>query len=125
VARPRQTHDRQKTRVTKVLPVDCRILELPAPSSKNLVTTGQVFGGRTINLSEDGLLVNTDYFLDPKTRLEVVFKLGEGPSRKTIKVQAEVARCQKNAFNLYGRWALGLHVVQPPREFSILTDHFS
>ena len=59
------------------------------------------------------------------TKVEILFNLPDGKVKKVIKVTAQVARCQRNAFNLYGRYGVGLHISQPPKEFSLLTAYFS
>jgi hypothetical protein len=117
-------NQRGKSRITRVLPVDCRVVELPLQKSgQSLADAEQSFGGRTINLSEDGLLINTDFFLDPKTKIEVSFTLPD--NGKKLKLLAQVARSQKNAFNLYGRYGVGLHLLEIPKEYPLLTSYFS
>jgi hypothetical protein len=117
---------RGKKRVTTVLPVDCKLIELPTlQTSANLLEVGQTFGGRTINVSESGLLINSDYQLDSGTKLEVLLVFDHHSQKKHIRLVAEVIRSRRNAYDLYGRWAMGMRVLEiKEKDFDFLTNLF-
>ena len=104
-----KNESRDKLRVTRVLPVDITIVDML--DSTHHLMEGSTFGGRTINISRTGLLVNSDYELDPKTVVDVLLEIDQ-PSKKKITVRAEVAWAKRNAIDLYGRWAMGLHIIK-------------
>lgn len=120
------TEVRGNRRVTTILPVDCKIVELPeVQTSKIPLQKGQSFGGRTINVSKTGLLINSDYELDPKTEVEVTLYLHNEGIKKAIKALARVARARRNAYDLYGRWAMGLHFLEiDPKDLQLLSNLF-
>ncbi len=99
-------------RVTKVLPVECKVVALPMLRvGRTMMRPGDSFGGRTINISRTGLLINSDVELDLKTVLDVTLTL-ENRAKTKMRITTHVARVKRNAFNLYGHWAMGLHVVR-------------
>jgi hypothetical protein len=111
---------RQKKRVTKVLPVDCTVVSLPLNKlAPHFVGPGDTFGGRTINFSQIGLHVDSDLELDPMTVLDVTVSLDK-PAKK-ITVRTQVAWARRNAFDLYGRWGMGLRIIEArPGDMEIL-----
>lgn len=113
-------------RVTKVLPVDCKVVALPdVRLGRTLLRPGDSFGGRTINISRTGLLINSDVELDLKTVLDVTLTL-ENRAKTKMRLTAEVARVKRNAFNLYGHWAMGLHVTRDDdRTMEFLDKYFN
>ncbi len=110
-------------RVTTVLPVDCRVFEFPAERTVKIpLALGQSFGGRTINVSKTGLLINSDYELDIRTKVEVILHVQHEGQRRTIRVLAQVARTRRNAYDLYGRWGMGLHFLEiQPKDLQLLS----
>ena len=108
--RPKE-EGRDKKRVTKVLPVDCRVVALPLnQSTQHHLTEGDTFGGRTLNLSRTGLQVHSDFELDPKTLVDVSLDLDQPAGRITLRV--EVAWAKRNAVAIYGRWSMGLRIIE-------------
>jgi hypothetical protein len=108
--RPKE-EGRDKKRVTKVLPVDCRVVALPLnQSTQHHLSEGDSFGGRTINLSRTGLQIHSDFELDPKTLVDISLQLGDSGRRITVRV--EVAWAKKNAVAIYGRWSMGLRITE-------------
>ena len=105
--------DRQRNpRFTQVLPVDLRVISIPGTAvGKPLVSIGQDFAGRTINISEDGLLINSDFELDKDTTLEVTIMTGDDGDRP-IQAVTKVAWARRNAFDMFGRWAMGLRILE-------------
>jgi hypothetical protein len=116
---------RTKRRITKVLPVDCTIVSLPLnQSTPHFLGAGDGFGGRTINISQSGLQVHSDIELDPLTVVDVTVSLDRPAKRVTVRTQ--VAWAKRNAADLYGRWALGLHIIDArPGELEILNAYYS
>ena len=116
---------RANKRVTRVLPVDCRILSFADHQvAKHALKEGDNFGGRTINLSKDGLLINSDFELDKKSKVEIKLTLSED-SKTVIRLIGEVAWAKRNAFNIYGRWAMGIHIIEAkPADIFALADFF-
>jgi hypothetical protein len=103
---------RHAKRVTKIIPVDCKILQFPGDQlSKHVLKKGESFGGRTINISKSGLLINSDFELDKKTLVEVTLSLNPSGKPK-IHLSVEVAWAKRNAFVIYGRWAMGMRIVE-------------
>jgi hypothetical protein len=121
--RPKE-EGRDKKRVTKVLPVDCKVVALPLnQSTQHHLTEGDTFGGRTINLSRTGLQVHSDFELDPKTLVDLGLQLGESGPRITVRV--EVAWAKRNAAAIYGRWGMGLRIIEAkPADLEALYDYF-
>lgn len=116
---------RRNKRVTRVLPVDIRVLDFPDNKvAKHALKKGESFGGRTINISKDGLLVNSDFELDKKSKIEVVLTLNES-GKHQIHLLGEVAWAKRNAFDIYGRWAMGIHIDEgKPADILALADFF-
>ena len=116
---------RGKKRITSVLPMDCTVVSLPLNrSTGHHLGPGDSFGGRTINLSKTGLQIHSDYELDPKTLVDLAVSLDK-PVRRTLTVRAQVAWSKRNAADLYGRWSMGLHIVEArPGELEALHDYY-
>ena len=101
---------REKKRVTHVLPVECKVLGFsPVSVAKHILKIGEIFGGRTINISMDGMLINSDYELDKGTLVDLTLSINESGKPK-IHLIAEVAWARRNAYNIYGRWAMGMRI---------------
>lgn len=117
---------RQDPRITKVLPVDCKIVELsPEHKSGQGLKVGQKIPARTINVSKNGVLINSDFEIDIKTKVELSIAIKSRGEAKTIHIRAEVARARRNAWDLYGRWGMGLKILQiDPKELSLVSDYF-
>ncbi len=110
------TETRSKERVTTVLAVDCKVSGLPSNRGPNFpLKIGDSFGGRTINVSADGVLINSDYQVDKGTLLDLAISSSEQGKPKT-KLTAKVAWSRRNAFDLYGRWAMGMQLVKGKTE---------
>ncbi len=108
--RPKE-EGRDKKRVTKVLPVDCKLVALPLnQSTQHHLNEGDAFGGRTLNISRTGLQIHSDYELDPKTLVDAKLQLGEGGRQVTVRL--EVAWAKRNAAPIYGRWSMGLRITE-------------
>jgi hypothetical protein len=116
---------RRSKRVTRVLPVDCTVLEFADNRvAKHVLNEGDSFGGRTINISKDGLLINSDYELDKKTKVEIQLSLSEGDKAK-IRLTGEVAWAKRNAYDIHGRWAMGIRILEAkPADIFALADFF-
>lgn len=116
---------RRNQRVTRVLPLDCKVLEFSGNQvAKHALKEGDSFGGRTINISKDGLLINSDFELDKKTRVEIVLSLNESGKHR-IHLIGSVAWAKRNAFDIYGRWAMGIHIDDAkPADVLALADFF-
>jgi hypothetical protein len=110
---------RVKNRKTKVLPVDCTLVALPLNKvSSHSLKPGDSFGGRTLNLSKTGLQVHSDFELDPKSMVDVTVTLAK-PA--TVTVRCEVAWAKRNAADLYGRWSMGLRILESrPSDLEVL-----
>jgi len=105
------THEfRDKKRVTHVLPVECKVLGFsPVSVGKHSLKVGETFGGRTINISMDGMLINSDYELDKGTLVDLTLSVSDTGKPK-IHLIAEVAWARRNAYNIYSRWAMGMRI---------------
>lgn len=116
---------RRNKRVTRVLPLDCKVVEFADHRvAKHVLNEGDSFGGRTINISKDGLLINSDYELDKKTKVEISLSLDENQKTK-IHLSGEVAWAKRNAYDIYGRWAMGIHILEArPADIFALADFF-
>ena len=121
--RPKE-EGRDKTRVTKVLPVDCKLIALPLnQSTQHHLTEGDTFGGRTLNLSRTGVQIHSDFELDPKTLVDATLQLGETGRRVTVRL--EVAWAKRNAAPIYGRWSMGLRITEAkPADLDSLHAYF-
>ena len=99
-------------RFTQVLPIDLRVTAMsPTAAGKPVIQLGQDFTGRTINLSADGLLINSDFELDRDTIMDVTIMTGQDGERP-IHASVKVAWARRNAFDMFGRWAMGLRILQ-------------
>lgn len=117
-----KSESRDKLRITRVLPIDITIVDML--DSTHHLSEGSSFGGRTINISRTGLLVNSDYELDPKTVVDVQLEIDK-PVKKKITMRAEVAWAKRNAIALYGRWGMGLHIIKAkPADLEALHTFF-
>ena len=96
--------------MTTVIPVNCRVVGAgPAalPSLRGALPRGE-FTARTVNLSRDGLLINSDADLLPQTQMELT--LSAPTDGHLIRIQGEVAWSRRNSINLFGRYAAGLKI---------------
>lgn len=122
----RQQEKRLAPRMTTVVPVTCRVTSgaEPLPSYRNAPETkGREFAARTVNLSRDGVLINSDVDLLPRTELELT--LSAPTDGRPIRIAAEVAWSRRNAMNLFGRFAAGLKVRKmADRDRAVLTEFF-
>lgn len=104
-------NERDKTRKTKVLAVDCVLVALPLNrSTPHRLKAGDSFGGRTLNLSKTGFQVHSDFELDPKSVIDVTVTLQKPDTNVTVR--CEVAWAKRNAAVLYGRWSMGLRITE-------------
>jgi hypothetical protein len=117
---------RVEERVTKVLPVDCRILELPKGQlSGQGQKCGFKFPARTINVSKGGILINSDYEIGVNTMIELKITGKIKGTTKAVTLIAEVARTRRNAYDIFGRWAMGLKIQEiDPKDMSLMSEHF-
>ncbi|MFI5355361.1 MAG: PilZ domain-containing protein [Desulfobaccales bacterium] len=122
--RPKED-SRGKRRITTVLPMDCTVVSLPLNrSTGHHLGPGDNFGGRTINLSKTGLQVHSDYELDPKTVVDLTVTVNQ-PNLRPLTVRAEVAWAKRNAIDLYGRWGMGLRIIEArPGDLDALHDYY-
>ncbi len=107
-----------------MLPVDCKVVALPLNrSTQHFLSEGDNFGGRTLNLSRTGLQVHSDFELDPKTLVDVSLRLGDEGSK--LKLRVEVAWAKRNAAPIYGRWSMGLRIIEAkPADIEVLQAYF-
>src|ERR1700677_2490450 len=115
---------RSKERITKVLPVDCTILSLPLNQmTPHFLGAGDSFGGRTLNISMTGLQIHSDIELDAMTVLDVTVSLDKPP--RIVTVRTQVAWAKRNTIDMYGRWRMGLHIIESrPGEIEILHNYY-
>ena len=115
---------RSKERITKVLPVDCTILSLPLNQmTPHYLGAGDSFGGRTLNISMTGLQIHSDIELDAMTVLDVTVSLDKPP--RIVTVRTQVAWAKRNTIDMYGRWRMGLHIIESrPGEIEILHNYY-
>ena len=121
----KKENQRRAERLTQVLPVDCKVIKNASVNApRHYLKKGDTFGGRTINISKDGLLINSDHELDIKTQIMVTMSLDNDHNQ--IKVLAEVAWVKRNAFDIYGRWAMGMKIQEiDEANFELLASFFS
>lgn len=122
--RDRKKDNRTKRRITTVLPVDCTILSLPLNRmTPHYLGAGDSFGGRTINISLVGLQIHSDIELDAMTVLDVTVSLDK-PAR-LVTIRTQVAWAKRNAFDIYGRWRMGLRIIESrPGELETLHAYY-
>ncbi len=92
------------------MPVNCRVLgNGPAalPSLRGGAPRAE-FAARTVNLSREGLLINSDADLLPQTQMELT--LSAPTDGHAIRIHGEVAWSRRNSINLFGRYAAGLKI---------------
>lgn len=98
-------------RKTSVLPAECSVVAWPIDrSTKRHLAPGHSFNGRTINLSHAGLRLHADLEVDAKSILDVELHL-DRPSRR-LRLRTQVAWTKRNATPLYGRWSMGLKILE-------------
>jgi len=94
------------------------------PSQRGSEPADAAFEARTVNVSNDGILINCDADVLQRTRLEL--KLRAPADGHVIKVEAEVAWSRKNSINLFGRFAAGLRILRiDDRDHDILKSFFA
>ena len=115
---------RSRDRITKVLPVDCTLISLPLNrTSPHYLSAGDIFGGRTVNFSTSGLQVHSDIEFDPMTVLDVAVRTGR--TTRTVTVRTQVAWSKRNAFDIYGRWRMGMRIIEAlPADLEALHECF-
>jgi hypothetical protein len=113
-------------RITKVLPVDCRVVELaPGVPSGPGLKKWQRFPARTINVSKTGVLINSDFEIPERTTLELTLHMKMTGEDRQVILLTEVARTRRNAYDIYGRWAMGLKILEiDPKELSLVSEIF-
>ena len=107
---PHVQEKRTSPRVTTVVPVQCRMMGQGAASLPSLRAADPKakFSAKTVNVSREGILINSDTDLVPTGLLEVAFTApGDG---RAIVFMADVAWSRRNAMNLFGRYAAGLKI---------------
>ena len=122
-------HDEKRTapRTTTVVPVQCIIIGHQASAPLGIRTTqakGTEFSAKTINVSKEGILINSNSDLTIGTQLEVVMTAPTDGHQ--IHVYTDVAWSRKNAINLFGRYAAGLKIKKiEPKDRVLLTEYFT
>lgn len=121
-------HDEKRTapRTTTIIPVKCIIVgpRASAPLSfRTRQAQGSEFPAKTINVSQEGLLINCESDLTVGTQLQI--SLSAPTDGHSIQLHADVSWSRKNAINLFGRYAAGLKIKQiDEKDRAILTDFF-
>jgi hypothetical protein len=114
-------------RTTAIVPVTCRMVSggtSALPSQRGPGSNATTFTARTVNVSEDGILINCDVDILQRARLELSLKAPADDH--VIRVEAEVAWSRKNSINLFGRYAAGLRIVRiDDRDHGILKSFFA
>ena len=123
---PRTEEKRTDPRITTVVPVTCRIVELGAselPSSRGHSRAKSEFDARTVNVSHSGILINSDTDLIRGTKLDIGLKAPtDGHAIHTL---TEVAWSRRNSMNLFGNYAAGLRIKKiAERDRALLKEFF-
>lgn len=123
---PHLDEKRGTPRVTTVVPVTCRVVGHAVsslPSRRGETARTIEFSAKTVNVSRDGVLINSETDLPPETQLEITLAApGDG---HPIRIVTEVAWSRRNAMNLFGRYAAGLKVRKiAERDRALLTAFF-
>lgn len=118
---------RKAPRITTVVPVTCRVVAsgtASLPSARGTEhSRGSTFSARTVNISHNGILINSDTDLMPQTQLDI--SLQAPTDGHAIRIAAEVAWSRRNAMNLFGRYGAGLKIREiKPKDEQLLTDFF-
>ena len=113
--------------MTAIVPVNCRVLSggsSALPSQRGSGLASGSFEARTINVSNDGILINCDADILQRTRMELTLRApADG---HIIKVDTEVAWSRKNSINLFGRFAAGLRILKiDDRDHDVLKSFFA
>ena len=124
---PHLQEKRKAPRITTVVPVTCRVTnegKVALPSLRGgEQQRGTTFSARTVNVSREGILINSDTDLLTQTHLEI--SLNAPTDGHPIRIAAEVAWSRRNAMNLFGRYGAGLKIRKiEPRDEKLLTDFF-
>ncbi len=105
----RHEEKRKALRTTTVVEVKCKIMGTRASAhSSYQAPVGTEFSAKTINFSQEGILINSETDLTAGTQLEIT--LSAPTDGHPIQVQAEVAWTRRNAMNFFGRFAAGLRI---------------
>ncbi len=117
---------RRAKRETKIIPVDCVVEKFPPDiyGEKFKLKPGDSFRGTTINVSETGMLINCDFVLPERTTIKVTIPGGEIKDTK-IELKASIVRVKRNAYKIFGRYAVGLQIIEGKKEdIEKLIKHF-
>jgi hypothetical protein len=118
---------RRSERKTKIINIDCTVEKFPDDiyGEKAKLNVGDSFRATTINVSETGMLVNCDFILPERTILKIEIPGGEVKEEKII-LKASIIRTKRNAYKIFGRYAVGLHITEGKKEdIKKLIEHFN
>ena len=116
---------RTAPRITTVVPVICRVTAAGPSALPSLRAAGgsSEFSAKTVNMSRDGVLINSDSDLLPQSQLEITVTAPH--DGRPIRFTADVAWSRRNAMNLFGRYAAGLRIRKiADRDRATLTEFF-
>ncbi len=117
---------RKAKRETKIIPVDCVVEKFPPDiyGEKFKLKVGDSFRGTTINVSETGMLINCDFVLPERTIIKIIIPGGEIKETQ-IELKASIVRVKRNAYKIFGRYAVGLQIIEGKKEdIEKLIKHF-
>jgi hypothetical protein len=119
---------RKHPRYTKIIQMDCLVERFPDDTTgdnKSKLKTGDNFRSTTINVSETGMLINCDFLLPERTLIKMTVN-DRSFTGKKLSFKARIAWTKRNAYQIFGRYAAGLHLEKGDKEdIERLVEHFN
>jgi hypothetical protein len=104
---------RKHPRFTKILNVSCTLDRFPddLTNEKSKLQPGESFRATTINVSEDGMLLNCDFLFPERTTLDIIIHDNAVAEEKFV-IKGRIEWTKRNAYKIFGRYSAGLHIVE-------------
>ncbi len=122
-----ERESRKYPRYTKILGVSCVVREFPmeVTGEKAKLKPGESFRATTINVSEEGVLLNCDFLFPDRTIIDITVHDDAVASEKFV-IKGRIEWTKRNAYKIFGRYSAGVHIIEGQKEhIKKLIEHFS
>ncbi|PKL90691.1 MAG: hypothetical protein CVV21_11690 [Candidatus Goldiibacteriota bacterium HGW-Goldbacteria-1] len=118
---------RKHPRFTKILNISAVLDRFPddLTGEKSKLKQGESFRATTINVSEEGMLINCDFLLPERTTLKLeIHENAIAEDKFNLLVRIEWTK--RNAYKIFGRYSAGLHILEGEKKhIEKLIEHFN